>query len=744
MKGRTAFLRSQLALFKPFIEKCSLGVVRRAQEKLGKIMAVSHKNDVDCENVRVGNMDCAMLIPKDELSSAVILYIHGGGYVAGKLAYAKGFGTVLASKCGVRVFCMDYRLAPEHVFPAAPDDVMEAYGYLLANGYDPSRIILCGESAGGGLCYALAQKLRDKGRTLPAGIIAISPWTDLTSSGESYRINAKRDPSMSVERLKYFADCYVYGAEKVGKKLHPIVNSDEADDVFRKSDPKISPLFDSQDKMPPSLIFVGSDEIMLNDSVELHEKLLAAGSHSELVVAEGMWHGYILYALSEREGDFDKIRKFIKHTVPLQKKLRWMSLDNAAKIFPAARTRHWSNLFRISATMTENVDRAVLKSALDVTVRRFPSIAVRLRTGAFWYSLEEVPLAPEILDERAHPLVRMPFDDIRKCAFRVLVYKKRIAVEFFHALTDGNGGLVFLKTLVSEYIYQKYAVKVPKVSGVLDRLEEPHPEEMEDSFIRYSGKYAASRSDTDAFRIKGKREEDGYLTNTTFVIDADNVVREAKARGATVTAYMVAALIVSAGRIQDEREPRLKRKRPLKIHVPVNLRKIFPSQTLRNFVLCATPGIDPKFGEYSFDQIVETVSHQMKLQITEQNMRSMITANVNSERNILIRIAPLFVKNIVMKMVFDAVGEKKCCFSFSNLGVVNMPEEFSSHVSRMDFVLGAQSASPYNTSAVTYGGKMYFNVIRNIREPVLEREIYRTLRELGIHFTIESNTRGEG
>ena len=284
---------------------------------------------------------------------------------------------------------------------------------------------------------------------------------------------------------------------------------------------------------------------------------------------------------------------------------------------------------------------------------------------------------------------------------------------------------------------------MPRVAGVLDRLEEPHPEEMEDSFIKYSGEYAASRSDTNAFRLKGKREEDGYLTNTTFIIDADNMVKAAKAIGVTVTAYTVAALIVSVGRIQDEREPRLKHKRPLKIHVPVNLRKIFPSATLRNFVLCATPGIDPKLGEYSFTQIAETVSHQMKLQITEQNMRSMITANVNSERNILIRIAPLFIKNIVMKMVFDAVGEKKCCFSFSNLGVVDMPEEFTSFVRRMDFVLGAQSASPYNTSAVTYDGKMYFNVIRNIKEPVLEREIHRTLRELGIPHTVESNTRGE-
>jgi hypothetical protein len=132
----------------------------------------------------------------------------------------------------------------------------------------------------------------------------------------------------------------------------------------------------------------------------------------------------------------------------------------------------------------------------------------------------------------------------------------------------------------------------------------------------------------------------------------------------------------------------------------------------------------------------------MKLQITEKNMAAMISANVKSEKNLLLRIVPLFIKNFVMKLVFNAVGERKSCFSFSNLGVVRMPSEFSSHVDRMDFVLGCQAAAPYNTSAITYNGKIYLNIIRNISDPVLEREIYKVLRELGVPHTAESNTRG--
>lgn len=741
MKKKNSFLRSQLLLLKPFISGCSLQSARKWQDKIGELMTSVHKDYVDSEEIKVGEINCAMQIPRDEVSSGVILYLHGGGYVTGNLSYAKGFASVLASKCGIRVFTVEYRLAPEHTAPTALDDCLEAYGYLLSNGYDPSQIIICGESAGGGLCYSLCHKLRDKGRTQPAGIIAISPWVDLTLSASSFITNEKNDPSMTKERLKYFADLYTYGAVREGKKLHPKTEPDEALDFSAKSDTKISPLLNEQDKMPPSLIFVGGDEILLDDSISMHGKLLEAGCESHLVVKPDMWHGYVLYCLKEHEDDFDKIAKFIKNKIPMQKKLRWMGLDNAAKIFPAARRRNWSNVFRLSATMSETIDRELMQTALDVTVRRFPSIAVRIKAGAFWYYLEQIPKTPEILDEKPYPLARMPFDDIRKCAFRVLIYDKRVAVEFFHALTDGNGGLVFLKTLVSEYIYQRYGVKVPVGDGILDRLEEPTDDELEDSFLKYAGDYPASRADTDAFRIMGKREEDGFKTNTTFILDAANVSRDAKSRGITVTAYLASAFIVATARIQEQRVRNKSKYKPIKVLIPVNLRKIFPSKTLRNFVMYASPGIDPRLGHYEFDEICDIVKNQMKLQITDKNMAAIIATNVNDEKNPLLKIVPLFLKNIVMKLIFNAVGEKKSCYSFSNLGVVDPPEEFKRYVDRLDFVIGNQASAPYNVAALAYKGKIYLNIIRNISDPILEAEFHNVFRELGIEHVVESNTR---
>lgn len=742
VSGKSAFYKSQLNILKPIVSKCSLATVRKSQDSIGRLMSNSYKNSVIIDRFKVGDMMCAMITPREVLSEGVVLYLHGGGYVAGNLDYGCGFASMLAFKCGIRVFTAEYRLAPENPFPAAIDDAMEAYGYLLSGGYDPTRIALCGESAGGGLCYALCQKLRDKGRTVPAGIIAISPWTDLTLSNPSIEINKKDDPSLSREQLKYQADCYVYGGVYDSRgKMRPNVCSDAEEDKKIKSNPRISPLFDSQEKMPESLIFVGDDEILYDDSVLLHEKLLAAGNKSELVVAYEMWHGYLLYDLPEREGDFEKISKFIKKTISARKMLGWMSLDNAAKIFPASRSRTWSNMFRVSSTLNEEIDREALAVALDVTVRRFPSIAVSVKRGFFWYYLEEIASVPEILDEKPYPLARMTTGDLKKCAFRVLVYKNRLAVEFFHSLTDGNGGLIFVKTLTSEYLYQKYGIKVPHVDGIFDRLEEPLPEELEDAFIKYAGDYSVSRSESDSFRIEGKREVDGFRTNTTFVIDPLVVKDEAKKRGVTVNTFLTALLILSAMRIQEQRVSHPSKYRPVKVYVPINLRKMFPSRTMRNFILGVNIGVNPRLGDYNLDEICLILSGQMKQYLTKKNLAAMIRTNVSSELNPIIRIVPLFLKDAIMKSIFLAVGEKKSIFSFSNLGVCNVPDEYAAMVKRMDFVLGSQSDAPYNVSALTYRGKMYLNITRNAKEPVLEREFYKILREMGIPHSVESNTR---
>ena len=711
-------VRAQLHILKPIAANLSLEATRKGQDKLGEIMEAIHRRDVFVRDHDFGRFQGAWLMPKDERRQGVILYLHGGGYTCGSLEYAKGFAATLADECGVRVFCAAYRLAPEHRYPAALDDALEAYEYLLKKGYPAGQILLCGESAGGGLIYALTLKLRETHLPLPCGLIAISPWSDLTQSGETYVTNYDADPSMTKELLDFYAKCYTDTPES----------------------PYCSPLFGDLRGFPPSLLFVGGDEVMLDDTRRLHDALKKAGCQSQMVVAPERWHAYVLYYLSENMSDFDTINTFLTKVLSPAKKLRWMRLDNAAKIYPAAKRRGWTNYFRLSATLTEPVDRAVLAAALDVTVRRFPSIAVRLRRGAFWYYLEQVPKAPPIEEERSYPLVHVPFDDVRKCAFRVLVYQKRIAVEFFHAVTDGTGGLIFLKTLVAEYLCQKYGISIPAGQGVLGRLEDPDEEELEDSFLRYAGQIHASRKEATAYQLSGTMESDGFLNLTTLMVPVDAVRTCAKAHSVSVTELLGAAMMKAICEIQSEQTPR-RHQKPVKVLLPVNLRKMFPSRTLRNFASYVTPEVDPRLGEYTFDELCRVVHYRMGLENDPRMMAAKIATNVASERSPVLRVMPLFIKNLAMKIVFDMVGEIKSCLCLSNLGRVELPEAMAPYVERMDFVIGVPARAHYNCGVVSWKDTMYVNFIRNTREPELEAHFYRVLHQLGLPVKAESNQR---
>ena len=710
-------IRSQMAILKPLQRSCSLETMRKGQNLVGEMMGVGKAERFVWKPHSFEKFEGCWVVPKDERRQGVILYLHGGGFTCGGIEYAKGVGITLAEWFGVKVFCPGYRLAPEHPYPAALEDCITAYEYLLLKGYAPEHITLCGESAGGGLCYSLCLKLKELGSPLPCGIVAISPWVDLTLSGASYEENQESDPSLSIEFLRHCVSCY--GPEP--------------------TDPMVSPVFADLSGMPPSLILAAENELLFDDSRKLQEMLKEYGCQSSLYVKPDRWHAYILYGLKDDSRDFDKINQFLNHHMGQERKLRWMRLDNAAKIYPAARSNNWSNMFRLSATLKEAVDVQVMQSALDVTARRFPSIAARLRKGTFWYYLQQLDQAPAIRQEASYPLTRMSRKEVRKCALRVIVYQNRVAVEFFHSLTDGSGGMIFLKTLVAEYLQQKYGVSVAAQEGVLGRMDEPSQEELEDSFQKYAGPMTASRKEDDAWRLRGTPEHDGFLNLTCFTLSAAQVKDKAHQYGVTVTAFLCAVMMQAIQQLQKECVPNIRHRKAVKVQIPINLRSIFPSHTLRNFALYTTPQINPKLGEYEFSEICKIVHHWMGLEITPRKLAMMIAANVNSERSWLVKLMPLFIKNFVMKLVFLAVGERKSCLSMSNLGNVKLPEAMMPYVDRLDFILGVQASAPYNCGVISYGDKLQVNFIRSTREPQLESAFFRVVQELGLSAEVAGN-----
>lgn len=413
----------------------------------------------------------------------------------------------------------------------------------------------------------------------------------------------------------------------------------------------------------------------------------------------------------------------------------WMRLDNAALIFPAVRRRDWTNAFRVSATLTEPVDPEILQQAVDALLPRFPSMYVSLHRGAFWYYLQKLTRGPRVRQDGACPLIHMTGSELRKCCLRVLYYDSRIAVECFHAITDGNGGMIYLKTLTAAYLSLRHGISIPAGEGVLDWTEAPRRSELEDCFAAAAGHIPLSRKEANALRLRGTREEDGFLHLTIATIPEEPLLALAHQHHCTVTALLCAVMLQSILAVAKPGN------RWAKVTVPVNLRKILGGETLRNFVLAVNVGVDPRLGSYTLEELTRAVQGQLETLITHQQMAARVAANVQAAQNPLIRIMPLPIKNLALRMVYHQVGESKGSINISNLGKTRLPREMEDYVRYLDFTIGPLITCFNNCSVVSYGGATRINLIRSSREPKLERDFLTRLVQLGLEVTVDSNER---
>ena len=422
-------------------------------------------------------------------------------------------------------------------------------------------------------------------------------------------------------------------------------------------------------------------------------------------------------------------------------KKQWYRLDNAALIFPAIIRKNWNNVFRVSVTLKEPVDPDILDRAIADLKPRFPTCFVRLRKGFFWYYLETITEAPKSQKDFAYPLTHMTRRELKTCCVRFLYYENRIAVEVFHSVTDGTGGLILLKNLTAHYLALKHNVMIPPDGHIVDITEYPRREETRDCFLSCGAARSLSRAEDTAYRLSGTPETNHFRYITTGIMPADILKEKAHEQGVTVTAYLAAVLAEAVEKRQAAEGRTGKRARPVKITVPVNLRRTFGMDTLRNFTLAVNIGFDPRLGEYTHEQICALMGHQLAAETIPQRMAGRVAKNVDLQQNLLLRLIPLPVKKLCMRTVYALSGENKGCLNLSNMGVVTVPAEMATRVERFDFVIGVQYTYPNNCSVVSYNGKTYVSMIRGIRESELERLVFSRLVELGIPVEIESNRR---
>ena len=424
----------------------------------------------------------------------------------------------------------------------------------------------------------------------------------------------------------------------------------------------------------------------------------------------------------------------------LQKK-RWFKLDNAGKLYPAVSNAQWSSAFRISAELYEPIDPERLQRAVNLVLPRFPSLKVRMRAGLFWYYLEEINAPLTVRPDAGHPCMPFRFKQDNGYLLRVFYFRSRISAEFFHALTDGSGGLVFMKTLTAEYL-RLGGKKVSFNNGALNPKDSPRPQETQDAFLQMPlPRVRVSRKESAAYHFPGTPEIPHTLRLIAASLPAAEIKARAKALGATVTEYLVGAMLWVAYRDQEKRRPW--KKKPVRVSVPVNMRAFYPLPTLRNFSSFVNPGIDPRLGEYTFEEIVAEVRAFMRYYVNPKLLSATIATNVADEKNLLIRLVPLGLKNLVIGSIFRKSGDQLVTSTLSNLGLVQPPTGSEKLIRRFEFQLGSPSAPLCNCALITNGGEMRLMFSSNIRETTLPRELLRFLVEEGVPVTVESNLEDE-
>lgn len=420
------------------------------------------------------------------------------------------------------------------------------------------------------------------------------------------------------------------------------------------------------------------------------------------------------------------------------KKDVWYKLDLSATVYPTLQRRDFSSVYRLSVKLKEPVDPALLQQALDLTLPRFPTYKVAIRKGLFWRYLEpNTRPGPFVQEDIKNPCMPMHFKSNNRYLIRVYYYDCRISLEAHHCLGDGTGGMCLLQTLTAVYL-GLLGHKITPSGFVLKLDEAPDPEELEDAYMRYAtAKVKPPRPAEKTYRIRGTKEPFYTLNIIDGVMSVSEVMQVAKRYNATITEYLNAVLLYAL--LQKQMKEFHLKYKPVRIAMPVNLRRFFPSKTLRNFITMVYPSIDPRLGEYSFEEIVTEVHNFMRYYINKKFLCGDITTNAATKHNFLIRVVPLFLKDLVVRTFYTRVQDKNSSAGLTNMGALKVPEDMKPCIDRFDIYMGQPFSSRTNCAVISFEDILTVNFASSIVESDVERHFFRRLVQDGIHVRIESN-----
>lgn len=417
----------------------------------------------------------------------------------------------------------------------------------------------------------------------------------------------------------------------------------------------------------------------------------------------------------------------------------WYKLDLSAIVYPTLQRRDFSSVYRLSVVLKEEIQPDVLQRALNMTMPRFPTYKAAIRKGLFWRYLEPNNRpGPFVQEDVKNPCQPMHFKANNRYLVRVYYFRNRISLEAHHSLGDGTGGMCVLQTLTATYLRLLGHTEIQNGGFVLDINGEPEAEELEDAYIKYANaKVCPPRLQEKAYRVRGTAEPFYTLNIIDGIMSVSEVMAVAKKYHATITEYLNAVLLYAL--LQKQKEDVRVREKPVKIAMPVNLRRFFPSRTLRNFITMIYPGVDPRLGDYTFEEIVVQVHNYMKYYINEKLLRGDITTNAETQRNPFIRVVPLFIKDMVVKTFYTKIQDRNSSAGLTNMGALKVPEGMIPYIERFDIYMGQPFSRRTNCAIISFQDTLTINFASSIVEADVERNFFRKLVQDGIHVKIESN-----
>lgn len=413
---------------------------------------------------------------------------------------------------------------------------------------------------------------------------------------------------------------------------------------------------------------------------------------------------------------------------------RWYALDNAAKLQPLAMNANWMSVFRLTAVLNEDVIPEILQMALTYTIKRFPYFAVNIKQGLFWHYLDGVKKYYCIEKDDGIVCKSMDVSQRTSPLFRVLYTDKKISVEFFHVLTDGTGGSIFLKTLIAEY-FRLLGVNIPYSKTVLRMDDEPQAEEWANDFHKATRQNKAKGFlDTPALQLDGKLCKPNGHKSIQYVLDTQELKRLAAEYGVSVNTLLLGFLFSAC------KKATTKTKGNFQIQVPVDMRKYILTKTLKNFSMYCIVKVGAK-KELAFRELLIEISKQIKEKTEKNRLIGMMYTSNRIVR--LLGYVPSILKNTVTSLGYSIIGDSLFTTTLSNIGKVELPRNLAGRIKQMEFHLGASISNKANCSVVSCNGKTILSVTKTTYLPAFENALLELMNKHNLFLKLEGGTKNE-